>query len=180
MRWQGQTYIDGTLPFGLRSAPLVFSAVADALEWVVRTRGVHNIFHYIDDFIIIGAPRSDECANCLGLFLSTCEALGMLISRDKTEGPAFRMTILGIQVDTVAMTLSLPEEKLHRTLVSVGVDPAPSAGHSFRRGAATSAAAAGVEDAVIKILGRWSSSAYMSYIRMPQRNLAEVSRRLVV
>ena len=46
MRWQGQTYIDTTLPFGLRSAPLVFSAVADALESVVRARGVRNIFHY--------------------------------------------------------------------------------------------------------------------------------------
>ena len=110
MRWQGQTYIDTTL----RSAPLVFSAVADTLESVVRARGVRNIFHYIDDIIIIGAPRSDECANGLGLCLSTCEELGMLISRDKTEGPALRMTILGIQVDTVAMTLSLPEEKLHR------------------------------------------------------------------
>ena len=62
MRWQGHTYIDATLPFGLRSAPLIFSAVADALEWVVRSRGVRSICHYIDDFIIVGAPRSDECA----------------------------------------------------------------------------------------------------------------------
>jgi hypothetical protein len=114
MRWQGHTYIDATLPFGLRSAPLIFSAVADALEWVVRSRGVRSICHYIDDFIIVGAPRSDECARGLQIFLSTSEALGMRISVDKTEGPAVCLTILGIQVDTLAMTLSLPAEKLQR------------------------------------------------------------------
>ena len=114
MRWQGHTYIDATLPFGLRSAPLIFSAVADALEWVVRSRGVRSICHYIDDFIIVGAPRSDECARGLQIFLSTSEALGTRISVNKTEGPAVCFTILGIQVDTVAMTLSLPAEKLQR------------------------------------------------------------------
>ena len=90
------------------------TGIADALEWVVRSRGVRSIFHYIDDFIFIGAPQSDECVHSLRLFLSTSEALGMLVSSDKTEGPARRLTVLGIQIDTVAMTLSLPEEKLER------------------------------------------------------------------
>ena len=32
MQWQGRVYVDGMLPFGLRSAPKLFNAVADALE----------------------------------------------------------------------------------------------------------------------------------------------------
>ena len=32
MQWYGQVYVDGMLPFGLRSAPKIFNAVADALE----------------------------------------------------------------------------------------------------------------------------------------------------
>ena len=36
MTWQDTCYIDKTLPFGLRSAPLIFTALADGLEWVIR------------------------------------------------------------------------------------------------------------------------------------------------
>ena len=31
MRWAGKVFVDKTLPFGLRSATLIFSALADAL-----------------------------------------------------------------------------------------------------------------------------------------------------
>ena len=36
MQWQGTTFADATLPFGLISAPLIFSAIADALQWVME------------------------------------------------------------------------------------------------------------------------------------------------
>ena len=36
MRWESRIFVDKTLPFGLRwSAPLLFSAVADALAWIM-------------------------------------------------------------------------------------------------------------------------------------------------
>ena len=40
MKWQGKVYIDKVLPFGLRSAPLIFSGVADALQWIITRHGV--------------------------------------------------------------------------------------------------------------------------------------------
>ena len=41
-----------------------------------------------------------------------------------------------------------------------GIDFVPYSGHSFRSGAATTAAKQGISDATIKMLGRWKSSAY--------------------
>ena len=47
------------------------------------------------------------------------------------------------------------------------LDLEPYSGHSFRIGAATTAAQAGLEGQLIQMLGRWLNSAYLSYIRLP-------------
>ena len=52
MEWQGQVYVDTALPFGLRSAPKIFTALADLLEWIIRKTGVDHVDHYLDDFIM--------------------------------------------------------------------------------------------------------------------------------
>lgn len=53
---------------------------------------------------------------------------------------------------------------LRHLLGMLGYESKNYSGHSFRKGAATSAAAAGVEDHVIRTLGRWSSDCYIRYI----------------
>ena len=40
MLWDGDLYIDTALPFGLRSAPKIFTAITNAVEWIIRQEGV--------------------------------------------------------------------------------------------------------------------------------------------
>ena len=40
MVWGGNIFVDRCLPFGLRSAPKIFTAVADALAWVLYSWGI--------------------------------------------------------------------------------------------------------------------------------------------
>ena len=112
--WKGAVYADGMLPFGLRSAPKIFTAVADALEWILRERGVAFVDHYLDDFITWGPPGSNVCSENLARILSTCNELGVLVAAEKVEGPTSRLTFLGIEVDTRSGVLRLPDEKLVR------------------------------------------------------------------
>ena len=62
MAWDGAVFVDTVLPFGLRSAPKIFTALADALEWMIRRQGVPTVLHYLDDFLIVGQPNADQCA----------------------------------------------------------------------------------------------------------------------
>jgi hypothetical protein len=56
--WQGNIYVDRALPFGLRSAPKIFSAIADFLSWILHWEGVLLLIHYLDDFLFFGPPRT--------------------------------------------------------------------------------------------------------------------------
>ena len=53
---------------------------------------------------------------------------------------------------------------LRQLLKKAGIDHAHYSSHSFRIGAATTAAAAGLPACVIKSLGRWTSNTYLTYI----------------
>ena len=97
------------LPFGLRSTPKIFTALADALEWILRRRGID---HYLDDFVVIGPPGSSECAQSLETVLQGCADLGVPLAGDKIEGPVPCLTFLGIEIDTEAKLVRLPQEKL--------------------------------------------------------------------
>ena len=63
VQWAGQIYFDTRLPFGLRSAPKIFSAIADALQWVFQQKGVTWVAHYLDDYITTGPPHGEVRAN---------------------------------------------------------------------------------------------------------------------
>lgn len=75
MEWQGHTYVDTALPFGLRSAPLLFTVLADMAQWVMEQRGVTWVAHYIDNFITLGTAA--ECRENMQRMRETLRELGL-------------------------------------------------------------------------------------------------------
>ena len=83
MRWDGMEYVDAALPFSLRSAPKMFNAVADALEWILLENGVRYLWHYLDDFITLGKPSMGEGEFHYRLVLEFCGRLGVPLAEER-------------------------------------------------------------------------------------------------
>ena len=75
-----------------------------------------------------------------------------------------------------AVPLTKPEfvAAVREGLRAMGMNEQLYAGHSFRIGAATTAAQMGLEDSP---LGRWTSAAFLSYVRTPPGQFISVARR---
>ena len=110
--WRGEVFIDRALPFGLRSAPKLFSAVSDLIAWVLHQQGVSFQLHYLDDFLFLGPPGTSCADQAFSVALKTLHELDIPVALHKCAGPATVLEFLGILVDSSASQLRLPAEKL--------------------------------------------------------------------
>ena len=99
--------------------------------------------------------------------------LGYLALRGQDPGPLFLFK------DGSTLSKARLLSSIRTALAMHGLDTHQLMGHSFRIGAATAAARAGLEDSLIQSLGRWQSSAYLRYIRIPPQTLSSTSRYLL-
>lgn len=68
---------------------------------------------------------------------------------------------------------------IRHILAGLGYDSKLYSGHSFRIGAATSAASSRLEDHIIQTLGRWSPDCYKTYIRTPTHAIKDAQCALL-
>ena len=96
--------------------------------------------------------------------------LGYLAVRPPSPGPLF--------IFEDGSTLSRPR-LIRAVKEALGVDDSHYSGHSFRIGAATTySSTSRCKYTLIKLLGRWRSSAYCTYIRTPHQTILGVSKTL--
>ncbi len=112
-KWRGRYYYDMCLAMGLAESCRVFETFSDAILFILDKHfGVKLVVKVLDDFLFLGRTKSD-CASSLRIFLRLCDYLGVPIAMDKTsEEPAQVLTFLGIELNTLDMTASLPMDKL--------------------------------------------------------------------
>ena len=94
MQWQDSWYVDMVLPFGLQrySTPLPMSSSIWHMPKEPSTS------HYLDDYVILGQPDTDQCQKDLGRLVGLCDRLGIPLAEKA-------------QFDAITMQLSLPKHK---------------------------------------------------------------------
>ena len=136
--WRGLFFFFLGLAFGLRHSGLSGQRVTDAISWILRGMGVgghgrelqlcedpnppdkesqvpadkpYQVCNYVDDMGGVEGERAraEAAIKLLGLLL---EDLGLDESKKKAEPPTTKITFLGVEFDSIAMTMSVPPAKL--------------------------------------------------------------------
>ena len=131
--------------------------------------------------VFLKKSKTDPFGNGMALFVGrtyhpicpVSAILAFLARRQQGQGPLF------IHEDGSPLTKNQLVRQVRLALRHKGVEVSRYSGHSFRIGAATTAAAVGIPESTIKMLGRWESTAYLRYIRTPREQLIPISASLI-
>lgn len=106
--------IDTRLPFGARLSPSHFHRLTQSVKRMLQKRGINTVV-YLDDFFIT-APSFDQCQEHLTTTIQLLRSLGWAIAWPKVVGPSQIITFLGIEMDSIAMQIRLPMDKVNNYL----------------------------------------------------------------
>ena len=118
--WNGKAYQFRAMPFGLTEAPRKFTKLCKPVLANIREQS-YTIAGYLDDFIQC-EKTFQLCEEALTYSYNLLVSLGFLPNHDKSMyTPTQRIESLGHIIDSVKMTVSLPESKT-RAIVQLCLD----------------------------------------------------------
>ena len=112
-KWEQKTYQFVCLPFGLTSAPWVFTKIMRPMVGKLRQMGIRLII-YLDDILIMHHSR-EEMVQITPLVCQVFEALGLMVNMGKSQLiPQQELEFLGFLVNSVSQHLAFPTEKMRK------------------------------------------------------------------
>ncbi len=92
-----------------------FEILSVAIQWVLENVfHVKHMSHILDDFMFFGKKGSNQCLLGIQSFLEFTRSIGLPVKEEKTVWPSTQVEMHGILFDSVAMTLSLPQDKVEK------------------------------------------------------------------
>lgn len=108
--WNNHLYEFICLPFGLSTAPWVFTKICKPIVSFLRSLGWLSVV-YLDDWLLV-ATSAALCAQNIKVTREFLESLGFLINEKKSNFiPSTSCKFLGFIFNSVNMTMELTEEK---------------------------------------------------------------------
>ena len=152
-------------------------AQSDFVNWFLTRRSVE--LHEDYAFLKLSASKTDPFRRGVTLTVAATGDQACAVSslrRLLSQYPAPPTAPLFHTASGITFTRRLVTDVLRQSLTSLG-HTGHYSGHSFRRGAATSARNAGLTDEEIMILGRWKSDSYRLYIDIDPNRILNASLR---
>ena len=117
MSWDGQYYLDVTIPFGSRASSGHMQRVADAVVSILERKGV--VAHmYLDDLIVVTDGYA-ESARQYEIVRAILKELGLPEALDKSQPPSQNVRWLGVDISVNEGTLLIPHGKIEEAIALV-------------------------------------------------------------
>ena len=118
--WRSNMYKFVCLPFGLTSAPFVFTKLLKPVYAMFRQRNI-RCSYYIDDSICMSQDEQD-CQDKTSTIVDNLEALGFVVNLQKSAlAPAQKITFFGFIIDSVEFKVFLTEEKVQKIVLKAKI-----------------------------------------------------------
>lgn len=106
------------LPFGLSTAPYVFTKILKPVVAGLRRQGFLSVI-YLDDLLVVGRSFED-CQRNVHATCSLLTRLGFTLNKEKCQlNPSTRCKYLGFLFDSKEMSVELPKQKKEKVKVLV-------------------------------------------------------------
>ena len=116
--WKGVYYVYNCLPFGLSTAPWVFSKIMRELVMLWRRNGI-RVLPYLDDFLFL-EQGEQACLLLSKRVERDFSSAGLLINLDKcSRTPSQQIRHLGFDVDFLAGLFKVPADRWENLQASV-------------------------------------------------------------
>ena len=118
--WREQFCYDRCLPMGCSASCKIFETLSNVLQWIASSKPhIRNISRVLDDFLLLARDKAVGQTQ-LSSFLSMCADIGIPTAPDKTVQPTQVITFLSLELDSVAMEVRLPVDKLNSCTALIG------------------------------------------------------------
>ena len=108
-------YLDLSLPFGFVHGSKFFQRCSDSIRYIMSSFYGVKVVNYIDDVIPCGITSQAYLGH--QKLLQLLDQLGLDINESKNIPPSTKMVCLGIEIDTINFTMSVPPAKLQQIIV---------------------------------------------------------------
>ena len=111
-------FVDKCLPFGSSISCAHFQKLSDALAYVFKHRTGKETINYLDDYFFVAMLKA-WCDQQVQQFLNLCAEISFPVSMDKTFWGTSILTFLGLLVNTITQSVSIPMDKVNAALTMI-------------------------------------------------------------
>ena len=108
-------FVEKCLSFGSSISCAIFQDFSNAVAHLVKYRTRKNLVNYLDDYFF-AAMMKMFCDWELQQFLNVCREICFPVSMEKTVWGKQILVFLGMMLNTVTQTISIPQDKIDKAL----------------------------------------------------------------